>query len=248
MSQLKPASSVRLPPAPLPLFLGLTIVWCIGGCTTQQVSVPLVPPFIPRISSPIVWSEPFDLLDSNRWREIELAGHTQYQAVTLDGRACLKAESRAAASILVSQVEFNPDTHEWLSWDWRVDRHVAEEALDRPEGSDAAARVYVYFKSKGLPWQKRNLDYVWSATQPVGTILTSAYSSMSKIIVVESGTVHLGQWRHVERNVEDDYRQAFGDDPPDVVAIGLMTDTDNTQGEAIAYFDDVRINRVPGAP
>jgi phage terminase large subunit-like protein len=207
-----------------------------------------MPPLLAPRPPAIAWSESFDLLDLSRWRETELHGRTAYQAVTLDGRTCLKSDSRAAASILVTEVRVNPDTYEWLSWDWRVDQLVTGEALEQREGSDVAARVYVYFKSKGLPWQKRNLDYVWSAKQPVGTILTSAYSATSKIIVVESGAEALGQWRHVERNLEDDYRLAFGEDPPHVLAIGLMTDTDNTGGQAVAYFDELRISRRREAP
>jgi len=123
---------------------------------------------------------------------------------------------------------------------------VEGEALDWKDGSDAAARVYVYFASRGLPWQKRNLDYVWSASLPVGTLLSSAYSSTSKILVVESGSASLGQWRTVERNLEDDFERAFGrQDLPDVIAIGLMSDTDNTGGDALAYFDELRVSRNP---
>ena len=121
-----------------------------------------------------------------------------------------------------------------------------DQCAEREDGSDAAARVYVYFETKGLPWQKRSLDYVWSASLPVGTILSSAYSSKSKIIVVESGPAHLGEWQGVERNLEDDYARCFGtQDLPDVIAIGLMSDTDNTGGSALAYFDELQVSREP---
>ena len=180
---------------------------------------------------------------------MEVKRKTQYDVVELEGRRCLRAQSRDGASILLSAVRFDPEVYEWFSWEWRVDQHVAGESLERKEGSDVAARVYVYFDTAGLPWQKRSLDYVWSATLPVGTILESAYSSSSKIIVAESGTAHLGQWRAVERNLTDDYQHGFGKSkPPHVVAIGLMSDTDNTQGEALAYFDELRVTRLPAVP
>ncbi len=185
--------------------------------------------------------ELFDTLQE--WKNVSVHGETRYEAVSLEGRACLKAESQNSASILLHALQFNPDKHERLSWDWRVDQLVEGEALEHKNGSDASARVYVYFESRGLPWQKRNLDYVWSSSLPVGTLMDSAYSSTSKIIVVESGAERLGQWRHVRRNLEDDYEQAFGGHPPNVVAIGLMVDTDNTHGHALAYFDDVKVSR-----
>jgi len=190
----------------------------------------------------VLWTEPFDALQSQQWREVEVRGRTSYEAVVLDGRPCLKAHSRSAASVLLHSVRFNPKTYPRLSWSWRVERLVAGEALERKEGSDAAARVYVYFDTKGLPWQQRSIDYVWSASLPSGTLLSSAFSSISKIIVVESGAASVGRWRMVERNLEEDYRRCFEGDPADVVAIGIMTDTDNTAEEAIAYYDDLHIS------
>ncbi|PIQ83820.1 MAG: hypothetical protein COV75_05355 [Candidatus Omnitrophica bacterium CG11_big_fil_rev_8_21_14_0_20_63_9] len=220
----------------------------IGGCSFRQIARSWRPlPPSASTTTLVLWFEPFETLDPERWRHTEVKGRTQYDIVTLDERRCLKAESRDGASILLAAADFDPDKFEWLSWSWRVDQLVEGEALDRKQGSDAAARVYVYFETPGLPWQKRNIDYVWSATLPVGTILQSAFAASSKMIVVESGTSALGQWRRVERNLEEDYRRCFGKyDPPNVIAIGLMTDTDNTHSVAIAYFDDLRISRRPG--
>lgn len=218
------------------------------GCATQRPTIPVGPPRISPPQAAELWSEPFDALDPTRWREVEVRGQTRYHVVDLEGRRCLQAESQAGASILLSAVRADPETYRWLSWHWRVDRHVAGEALERKEGSDVAARVYVYFDTHGPPWQKRNIDYVWSASLPVGTKLDSAHSSQSKIIVAESGSASLGRWRSVERNLEEDYRWCFGEEPSDVVAIGVMTDTDNTGTEALAYFDDLRLSRSPSAP
>ena len=227
------------------VLLGVLVLSALG-CAPRRVSVPIMPPFIPAPRAVVIWGESFDRLDPERWREVNVKRQTtDYQIAELDGRSCLKAESRDGASILVTKLQVDPDTYEWLSWEWRVDRLLEGEALRRKDGSDAAARMYVYFKTPGLPWQQRNLDYVWSAALPEGTMLGSAYSSQSKIIVVESGSQHVGKWRRAERNIEEDYRQAFGEDPPEVVALGLMTDTDDTGGHAVAYFDELQVSRQP---
>lgn len=188
------------------------------------------------------WSETFDELRPDLWREVDVSGDTDYEIVTLDGVSCLKAESRGGASIMLSPVTYDPDKYKWLSWTWRVDSLVENEDLRTKQGSDAAARVYVYFETWGLPWQKRSIDYVWSANLPVGTVLDSAFSSSSKIIVVESGAEHLGQWRHVERNIEDDFKLCFGKSVPDVIGIGVMNDADNTNQYALAYFDELSVH------
>jgi len=195
-------------------------------------------------ASPVtIFEEPFAQFDAARWREIEVKGRTEYAVEMLEGVSCLRAYSHSGASIVLARSRFHPRAYPWLSWKWRVDRFVDGENLGRKDGSDASARVYVYFDTPGLPWQKRSLDYVWSTALPAGTILESAYSKASKIIVVESGAASQGQWRWAVRNIEDDYRRCFGHNPPDAVSIGLMVDTDNTRSEALAYFDDIRVSR-----
>ena len=207
-----------------------------------------MPPLLPQAMSAVVWEEPFEALNPNRWQVVQVRRRTDYSEAQLDGRSCLRAYSRNGASILLTRLSVNPATCQWFSWDWRVDRFVAGEALERKSGSDASARVYVYFDVGGLPWQKRNIDYVWSASLPSGTVLESAFSSESKIVVVESGLSASGRWRTVERNLKADYERCFGKGPlPRVIAIGIMTDTDNTHGEALAYFDNLRVSRLPAA-
>jgi hypothetical protein len=44
-----------------------------------------------------------------------------------------------------------------------------------------------------------------------------------------------------KRNVLEDYRRVFGLDPPKAGAIAIMTDTDNTGEEAVAYYGPIRI-------
>jgi len=222
------------------VLIGLTV-----GCSGRRVTELLPSPPLPSLRPSTVWTEPFQVLDPARWREVVLRGHTQYQVVQVDGRTCLRAQSDGTASLLVSVVRFDPDDSPWLSWEWRVDRLVEREALDRKEGADAAARIYVYFETSGLPWQKRSLDYVWSAALPPGTHLSSPFSPAAKLIVVESGAAALGQWRRVERHLGEDYRRCFGAAPPDVVAIGVMSDSDNTGSRTLAHVDELRVGRRP---
>ncbi|MDP3702805.1 MAG: DUF3047 domain-containing protein, partial [Candidatus Omnitrophota bacterium] len=92
------------------------------GCAAPHIDLPLLPTFPPAGVRTTFWEEPFDGLRPDQWREVEVQGHTSYAAVALDGRSCLKAHSRASASILLHQAQFNPRTYEWLSWDWRVDQ------------------------------------------------------------------------------------------------------------------------------
>ena len=39
----------------------------------------------------------------------------------------------------------------------------------------------------------------------------------------------------------EDFKRAFGEEPGKVIAITLMTDTDNTNGDAVAFYGDIEI-------
>jgi len=39
--------------------------------------------------------------------------------------------------------------------------------------------------------------------------------------------------------VLEDYRHAFGEEPSDIVAVGVMTDADDTRGKARAQYGDI---------
>ena len=225
---------------------------CVGaawltGCARRMLPVAAPPSPVQPQPAATLFAESFDQLDAARWKEIEVKGKTRYALEELDGDYSLKADSRGGhASILLAPMRVTPSADVWLSWRWRVEQPVVAEDLHTRKGSDAAARVYVYYDIKGLPWQKRSVDYAWSSLLPTETVLSSPFSKESQLIVANSdGT--LGVWQTVRRNLRADYLRCFGEEPPDMVAIGLMTDTDSTGGDATAYYDDVILTREPPA-
>ncbi|HEY9447967.1 MAG TPA: DUF3047 domain-containing protein, partial [Burkholderiales bacterium] len=87
------------------------------------------------------------------------------------------------------------------------------------------------------------LCYVWDSRLPVGTILTSPYTSRVRIVVAESGTARVNTWTSVERDVEKDFRRAFGEEPPAISGVALATDTDNTREDATAWYGDIVLKK-----
>ncbi|WP_262504726.1 DUF3047 domain-containing protein [Salinibacter ruber] len=52
----------------------------------------------------------------------------------------------------------------------------------------------------------------------------------------------MGEWETVQRRIRDDYRQVFGEDPPDrPVSITLWSDSDTTGDEAKVDVDDIEL-------
>jgi len=48
-----------------------------------------------------------------------------------------------------------------------------------------------------------------------------------------------GAWVSESRNIFDDYKTAFGKEPPMITGIAIMTDSDNTGESALAYYGDI---------
>jgi hypothetical protein len=63
------------------------------------------------------------------------------------------------------------------------------------------------------------------------------------MIVVRSGAAAVGTWVDEERNVYEDYRKAFGEEPPMIKGIAVMTDTDDTGESATAWYGDIVFHR-----
>ena len=89
------------------------------------------------------------------------------------------------------------------------------------------------------------LNYVWDRKAPVGTVVPNAFTDRVRMFVVESGPARLGQWLDYERNILDDYRFAFREEPPAISGIAIMTDTDNTGESAIAWYGDIALKPAP---
>jgi Ca2+-binding EF-hand superfamily protein len=60
---------------------------------------------------------------------------------------------------------------------------------------------------------------------------------------MEKGRERIGRWLEASVNVLEDYRKAFGKDPPETAALAVMSDTDNAGGSAVAYLDFIEVGK-----
>lgn len=180
----------------------------------------------------------FDSGDLTGWDDKTFKGKTSYEFIKDNGRTVLKAHSVKAASGLIRKVKLDPKEYPLLRWSWKVEHTLRKEDVTRKSGDDFAARVYVVFPRMFF-WQTRAINYVWSARMPKDTSTTNPYTSRAMIVAVESGDGKTGTWVTEERNYYEDYRKLFGEEPPKLGAVAIMTDTDDTGEEATAYYGDI---------
>jgi hypothetical protein len=176
------------------------------------------------------------------WVIKDFVGRTSYRVVKdADGHS-LRAESQAAASGLIYEVDYDPMEYPGLSWRWKIDDVIANGDARLKSGDDYPARVYVVFPHWFFP-KTRTLNYIWANRLPKGESLPSPYAQNSIMLALESGPGRRDAWVTVRRNIVEDFRRVFGEDPPPVGAIAIMTDADDTGGKALAWYDDIVIQR-----
>jgi hypothetical protein len=188
--------------------------------------------------------------------------HTHYSLVTDDGTTVVKAVSEASASGLIREVQIDPQEYPIVRWRWKVSNILKKGNVYRKDGDDYPARLYITFKydprklsfSERLKYQAAKLwygeypplaaiNYIWESHAAIGTMVSNPYTDRVMMIVVESGAEKLNQWVSEERDIYEDYKRAFGEEPPLISGVALMTDTDNTGESATAYYGDILFMR-----
>ena len=102
-------------------------------------------------------------------------------------------------------------------------------------------RFFKTFNSFDIPL--RSLNYVWATDADIGTIEENPFTSWVKYIVVNSGNEKAGQWISLKRNIVEDYRKAFEEEPRDITGITIMTDSDNTGESTLSWFGAIKLSK-----
>jgi Protein of unknown function (DUF3047) len=187
---------------------------------------------------------------------------TAYELIKDGDAVVVKAVSDASASGLTKAVNIDPKEYPIVRWRWKVENVLKHSDVTRKDGDDYPARLYITFAydpdkvslGKKLKFKTGQalfgdipigaLNYIWDTNTPIGTIVENAYTDFAQMVVVESGMQKIGQWVSEERNIYVDYKQAFGEEPPLMNGVAIMTDTDNTKEQATAYYGDIQFAKV----
>lgn len=185
----------------------------------------------------------------------KVKNHTSYESSS----GTIHAEADASASGLVF---FPVPELPILRWRWKITGTLPKGDETKKSGDDYAARVYITFKYDpsrvGLATRLKYgaikalrgeypphnaITYIWANKLPKGEAVPSPYTSRVMMVAVRSGNAEAGEWRSEERNVREDYRRLFKEEPPPYAGVAIMTDADDTGGTAEAWYADIAMLR-----
>jgi len=184
--------------------------------------------------------------------------HTIYTLVRDNDTVVVKAVAEVSASGLTREIKIDSKEYPIIQWRWKVSNILKKGDVHKKEGDDYPARIYITFEytpGKVSFFEKTKyeairllygeypplaaIDYIWESKAPVGTMVPNPYTDRVMMFVVESGSAKLDQWVSEERNVYEDYKKAFKEEPPMISGVAIMTDTDNTGESTTAYYGDI---------
>jgi hypothetical protein len=204
-----------------------------------------------------------DFSNLNNWRPLyfpKISRHSTYTVETNGRESFLKAESNASASALVYKEDFNIYDYPRARWGWKVNSVYQDTVPEKKSGDDYPIRVYIIFKydpdatqvldkikygiAKKLYGEyppHSTLTYVWANSEAQKTIIDSPYTDKARLIALKKGNGKTGVWQNEEVNVLQDYKKAFGTDPPAVASIAIMNDSDNTGQRSVSYINFIEV-------
>lgn len=201
----------------------------------------------------------------NGWRVALLPAQkpppTRFTPETVDGRAALRLEAQASYGNLLHETAAGAPPR-LLQWAWRLQQPNPDTDLRRKTGDDVAAKVCVSFDLplSRLPLGERlllqlarartgealpaaTLCWVWGGAELPGSVVDNVFSRRVRYIVLRNAADATGTWFDESRDIGADFTRAFGDEaaaPPQLLAVGVGADADNTGRHSIAHVTALR--------
>ncbi len=220
------------------------------------------------LATSVAFSTTGDLLwtpaDQAHWSVVRFPGkrHTHFKLVDHEKRAGTQADAAQSISMLRHNLRVPPEQLGTLTFHWQVPELIEGADMALRHADDSPVRVVLAFEGDRRQFSARDamlselslaltgealpyatLMYVWSNRRPVESVIANPRTDRIQKIVVESGPARLKQWLEYERDVRADFQKTFGEAPGALLAIGLMTDSDNTQSTTRAWYGDIRLTR-----
>lgn len=187
--------------------------------------------------------------------------HSSYGIRKENGKSILVAMTDNSASGLIYAKSFNIYQTPIIKWKWKVSNIFQAGDAKKKSGDDYPLRIYVVFKynpEKASLFEKAqynaakliygeypphsSLNYIWANKKYPERILPNTYTAKAQMILIQKGPERAGQWIEERVNALEDYRKAFGTDPPLEAGIAIMADSDNTGEKATGYVEYIEVS------
>ncbi|HTO13918.1 MAG TPA: DUF3047 domain-containing protein, partial [Candidatus Binatia bacterium] len=164
-----------------------------------------------------------------------------FTIVADDGRKALQLKSVNEGSTVSRDIKGKVSLKETpiLEWSWKVTVLPKGGDSCRKATDDQAAQIFVVWPRFPEAVRSRIIGYVWDSSEPVGKICKSEKTGTVTYIVLRSGTAELGKWVTERRNVAEDFRKVYEDNPDDPAALSIAIDSNDTNSTSESFMGPI---------
>ena len=167
-----------------------------------------------------------------------------FEIIADGGRKVLHMKSDNEGSTISKEVKVDLAAHPVVEWRWKAVALPKGGDSRRKETDDQGAQLYVAFPRFPTAVRSRIIGYVWDTTAPAGLVTKSQKTGTVTYVIVRSGPADLGKWITESRNVLEDYRKIFGEEPSDPVgAVSVAIDSNDVKGTAESFMGEIRFRK-----
>jgi len=130
-----------------------------------------------------------------------------------------------------------------LEWSWKVTILPKGGDSCKKATDDQAAQIYVAWPRFPTQVRSRIIGYVWDTTEPAGTICKSEKTGTVTYVIVRSGSADLGKWLTERRNVVEDFRKIYGEEPESPEALSVAIDSNDTNSTSESTMGTILFRR-----
>ena len=154
------------------------------------------------------------------------------------GKKVLHLKSKEEGSTISKEIKGKVNLKDTpiLEWSWKMVMLPKGGNSCVKSADDQAGQVFVTWPRFPEQVRSRIIGYVWDSTRPVGTTCKSEKTGMVTYIVVRSGPVEVGKWLTERRNVVEDFKKIYGEDPENPGALSISIDSNDTHSSAESFM------------
>ena len=237
----------------------LTLIASLAGCAHKPTAGPvsaqvtLFSKAAPGAAFPGGWQP----LTFSKFR-----APTKFELVDDGGTTVVHATSENASSVLLENINVDPRDYPVLRWRWKAPCLVPGANSTSRRTEDAPVRLIIAFEGDNskLPFGDKmtfaetrlllgteppyaTLEYVWGDGAAKESVIENGWNGRIRLLLVESGAEKIGDWVTETRNIVEDFRRVFKEEPGRIISIGIHSDSDATDTRSEGYFGDITFLR-----
>lgn len=169
-----------------------------------------------------------------------------FEIVMQSPNKVLHLKSQDEGSTISKEVRVDVKRLPILQWQWKAVVLPKGGDARHKETDDQACQIYVTFPRFPKLVRSRIISYIWDSTAPVGTIVQSQKTGLVTYVVLRSGSAETGKWITETRNVLEDYKKLYGQEPGELAeAISISIDSNDVHDRAECYVGEIVFRKQP---